>query len=130
MGTHKRNSSWVRLGLSEYVSSAQVSIDGMAYRGHSVLDKLFVCFYIHNEVFYFFAWWIGVNELRIEDKKGEEEIYVHAEKDVHAYVKNDWKEGILKCTGCCVNISSLEMDIMLRSIQDPPVGRWDGRLSF
>jgi type VI secretion system secreted protein VgrG len=37
----------------------------------------------------------GFNELRIEDKKGEEEIYVHAEKDVNAYVKNDWKEHIL-----------------------------------
>jgi hypothetical protein len=37
----------------------------------------------------------GFNELRIEDKRGEEEIYVHAEKDVNAYVKNDWKEHIL-----------------------------------
>ncbi|SFK55622.1 hypothetical protein SAMN04488082_1401, partial [Desulfomicrobium apsheronum] len=31
----------------------------------------------------------------IEDKKGQEEIYVHAEKDVNVYVKNDWKEHIL-----------------------------------
>ncbi|MDR0323329.1 MAG: type VI secretion system tip protein VgrG, partial [Treponema sp.] len=37
----------------------------------------------------------GFNEMRIEDKKGEEEMYVHAEKDVNAYVKNDWKEYIL-----------------------------------
>ena len=37
----------------------------------------------------------GFNELRIEDKKGAEEIYIHAEKDVNAYVKNDWKEHIL-----------------------------------
>jgi type VI secretion system secreted protein VgrG len=37
----------------------------------------------------------GFNELRIEDKKGEEEIYLHAEKDVNVYVKNDWKERIL-----------------------------------
>ena len=37
----------------------------------------------------------GFNELRIEDKKGEEEIYVHAEKDVNVHVKNDWKELIL-----------------------------------
>ncbi|SFM24971.1 type VI secretion system secreted protein VgrG, partial [Desulfomicrobium norvegicum] len=37
----------------------------------------------------------GFNEMRIEDKKGQEEIYVHAEKDVNAYVKNDWKEHIL-----------------------------------
>lgn len=37
----------------------------------------------------------GFNELRIEDKEKEEEIYVHAEKDVNIYVKNDWKEHIL-----------------------------------
>ena len=37
----------------------------------------------------------GFNELRIEDKKGEEEIYVHAEKDLNARIKNDWKEQIL-----------------------------------
>ena len=37
----------------------------------------------------------GFNELRIEDKKGQEEIYLHAEKDVNIHVKNDWKEHIL-----------------------------------
>ena len=37
----------------------------------------------------------GFNELRIEDKKGQEEIFVHAEKDVNVYVKNDWKEHVL-----------------------------------
>jgi type VI secretion system secreted protein VgrG len=37
----------------------------------------------------------GFNELRVEDKKGAEEIYVHAEKDVNVHVKNDWKEIIL-----------------------------------
>ena len=37
----------------------------------------------------------GFNEFRVEDKKGQEEIYVHAEKDVNAHVKNDWKEHIL-----------------------------------
>ena len=37
----------------------------------------------------------GFNELRIEDKKGQEEIYAHAEKDVNVYVKNDWREHIL-----------------------------------
>ncbi len=37
----------------------------------------------------------GFNELRIEDKASEEEIYLHAEKDVNVYVKNDWKEHIL-----------------------------------
>jgi type VI secretion system secreted protein VgrG len=38
----------------------------------------------------------GFNELRVEDKKGQEEIYVHAEKDVNVHVKNDWKEHILR----------------------------------
>ena len=37
----------------------------------------------------------GFNELRIEDKKGQEEIYGHAEKDVNIHVKNDQKEHIL-----------------------------------
>ena len=31
----------------------------------------------------------GSNKLRIQDKKGLEEIYAHAEKDVNVYVKND-----------------------------------------
>jgi len=38
----------------------------------------------------------GFNEFRIEDKSGEEEIYVHAEKDVNIHVKNDWKKHILR----------------------------------
>ena len=37
----------------------------------------------------------GFNEFRIEDKAGEEEIFVHAEKDANIHVKNDWKERIL-----------------------------------
>ncbi|UQZ88940.1 type VI secretion system tip protein VgrG [Deltaproteobacteria bacterium Smac51] len=37
----------------------------------------------------------GFNEMRIEDLKGQEEIYVHAEKDLNAHIKNDWKEHIL-----------------------------------
>ncbi len=37
----------------------------------------------------------GFNELRIEDKKGQEEIHLHAEKDVNVHVKNDWKEHVL-----------------------------------
>ena len=38
----------------------------------------------------------GFNELRIEDKADEEEIYIHAEKDVNIHVKNDWKKHILR----------------------------------
>ncbi len=31
----------------------------------------------------------GFNELRFEDKKGEEEVYVHAEKDYKRLIKNN-----------------------------------------
>lgn len=34
----------------------------------------------------------GYNELRIEDKKGHEEIHLHAQKDLDLYVKHDLKE--------------------------------------
>lgn len=36
----------------------------------------------------------GFNELRIEDKKGEEEIRVHAEKDMTLYAGNDWNDYV------------------------------------
>jgi type VI secretion system secreted protein VgrG len=36
----------------------------------------------------------GFNELRFEDKKGSEQIFVHAEKDQEIQVKNDRKEEI------------------------------------
>ena len=36
----------------------------------------------------------GFNELRIEDKRGMEEIYLRGEKDVNVYVKNDWSDMI------------------------------------
>jgi type VI secretion system secreted protein VgrG len=35
------------------------------------------------------------NELRFDDKKGDEEVYLHAEKDHNFYIKNDRKEKIL-----------------------------------
>ena len=38
----------------------------------------------------------GFNELRLEDKAGEEEMYLHAEKDVNIHIKNNWKEHILR----------------------------------
>jgi len=34
----------------------------------------------------------GFNEIRFEDKKGEEEIFIHAEKDMQVRVKNDRTE--------------------------------------
>ncbi|MCG8316221.1 MAG: type VI secretion system tip protein VgrG [Pseudomonadales bacterium] len=33
----------------------------------------------------------GYNEIRMDDKKGSEQIYVHAQKDFDTYVKNDFK---------------------------------------
>jgi type VI secretion system secreted protein VgrG len=36
----------------------------------------------------------GFNELRFEDKKGEEQIFVHAEKDIDQRVKNDIREWV------------------------------------
>ena len=36
----------------------------------------------------------GFNEIRYEDKKGEEQIFIHAEKDQDVRVKNDAKEWI------------------------------------
>ena len=36
------------------------------------------------------------NELRFEDKKGDEELYLHAEKDFSVHIKNDRKETVLK----------------------------------
>ena len=36
----------------------------------------------------------GFNEIRFEDKKGDEQIFIHAEKDLDLRVKNDAKEWI------------------------------------
>jgi type VI secretion system secreted protein VgrG len=36
----------------------------------------------------------GHNEFRFEDKKGEEQVYIHAEKDMDVHVKNDSREHI------------------------------------
>jgi type VI secretion system secreted protein VgrG len=36
----------------------------------------------------------GSNEIRLEDKKGSEQIFIHAEKDTDYYVKNDHRELI------------------------------------
>lgn len=37
----------------------------------------------------------GFNELRVEDLANEEEIYLHAQKDLNAVVLNDWKDHVL-----------------------------------
>ena len=37
----------------------------------------------------------GFNEISVEDKKGREEIYVRAERDLNIQVKNDWNDLVL-----------------------------------
>ena len=37
----------------------------------------------------------GHNELRFEDKEGEEQVYIHGEKDMDCRIKNDSRENIL-----------------------------------
>ena len=37
----------------------------------------------------------GFNEFRFEDKKGSEQVFIHAEKDIEIQVKNDRKETIV-----------------------------------
>ncbi len=37
----------------------------------------------------------GFNELRFEDKKGSEQVFIHGEKDLDIHIKNDRKETIL-----------------------------------
>jgi type VI secretion system secreted protein VgrG len=37
----------------------------------------------------------GFNEIRFEDKKGEEQVFIHGEKDLHIRVKNDRRETIV-----------------------------------
>jgi type VI secretion system secreted protein VgrG len=36
----------------------------------------------------------GFNEIRFEDKKGEEQLFIHAEKDLELRIKNDRKEWV------------------------------------
>lgn len=36
----------------------------------------------------------GFNEIRVEDKAGEEEIFIHAERDYDSHIKNDWSAQI------------------------------------
>jgi len=40
----------------------------------------------------------GFNELRFEDKIGEEEIYLHAQKDMKYYINNNKYEGVVMCS--------------------------------
>ncbi|MHC4557342.1 MAG: type VI secretion system Vgr family protein [Planctomycetota bacterium] len=50
----------------------------------------------------------GFNEIRFEDKKGEEQIFIHAEKDQDTRVKNDCREYIGKECHLIVNDDQLE----------------------
>ncbi len=50
----------------------------------------------------------GFNEFRIEDKKGEEQIFIHAEKDLDIRVKNDKKEIVKRDRHVIVERNSFE----------------------
>jgi type VI secretion system secreted protein VgrG len=50
----------------------------------------------------------GFNEIRFQDKKGEEQIFIHAEKDQDTRVKNDCREYIGKERHLIVNNDQLE----------------------
>lgn len=48
------------------------------------------------------------NELRFEDKQGAEEVYLHAERDLMAYIKNDRIESVLNEQHLTVNKDLIE----------------------
>jgi len=50
----------------------------------------------------------GFNELRFEDNKGSEQIFIHAEKDLHLRTKNDRYETILNNTNLNVTKDQFE----------------------
>ena len=50
----------------------------------------------------------GFNEIRFEDKKGEEQLFIHAEKDTDFRVKNDQKEIIGRDTHLIVKRDKFE----------------------
>src|SRR5205814_6827904 len=51
----------------------------------------------------------GFNEFRFEDKKGSEQIFIHAEKDQDIRVKNDAKEWIGKDRHLIVKANQREL---------------------
>ena len=51
----------------------------------------------------------GFNELRFEDKKGDEQIFIHAEKDTDFRVKNDQREWIGRDTHLIVKRDQKEL---------------------
>ncbi len=36
----------------------------------------------------------GYNEIRIEDKKGSEQLYIHGQKDADVFIQNEWREWV------------------------------------
>lgn len=50
----------------------------------------------------------GFNELRIEDKKGSEQLFVHAQKDANLHVNNDWKQSVDHDTHLTVQKNAVE----------------------
>ncbi|NVN91639.1 MAG: type VI secretion system tip protein VgrG [Desulfuromonadales bacterium] len=63
----------------------------------------------------------GFNEFRFEDKKGEEQIFVHAERDMDQRVKNDIREWVGRDRSLIVkrdNFETIEFDRHLNVTRD------------
>lgn len=50
----------------------------------------------------------GFNELRIDDSKGSEQLFLHAEKDANLFVNNDWKQSVDHDTHLIVQKNAFE----------------------
>jgi type VI secretion system secreted protein VgrG len=50
----------------------------------------------------------GSNELRFEDKKGSEEVYIHAEKDFNEVVENNHSTRVKHCQANTVDVNQTE----------------------
>lgn len=63
----------------------------------------------------------GFNEIRLEDKKGDEHIFIHAEKDLHFRTKNDRIEIVLNNSHLIVKkdrIEKIEQDAHTTIVRD------------
>src|SRR5260370_31916051 len=52
----------------------------------------------------------GFNEIRIEDKKGDEQVFIHGEKDLDVRIKNDRREWIGRDRHLVVKQAKMQQD--------------------
>jgi type VI secretion system secreted protein VgrG len=70
----------------------------------------------------------GFNEIRMEDKKGEEQLFMHAEKDMDLRIKNDRREWIGRDTHLIVKRDQKELlerdqQVVIKRDQVEEIGR-------